>query len=301
MTHRSVEVVIPTRNRPELVRRAIASVIQQNYGGHLRVAVVFDQQEPDEALRRDGPVPVRVLGNSRTPGLAGARNTGITTSQADLIAFLDDDDEWLPGKLERQVQLLNSVPGAPLATTSIMVQFGGKRVPRRAATSTVSHQMLLESRLAMLHSSGFLLDRAAMAELGLVDESSPEGQNEDWELLLRYSAHRPIVHLDEPLVVVHWGGAARFARAWEGRIAGARWILERHPDLRASRVGYARLLGQIAFAEAASGRRRTAARTAREAIRARAAEPRGYLALVVAAGVRADAVMGALHRFGRGV
>src|SRR6185312_1221202 len=86
----SVGVVIPTRNRPELLARAIAGVVAQDYPGPVRIAVVFDQSDPDQSLVRDGERPLDVLSNLRTPGLAGARNTGIVGLDTELVAFCDD-------------------------------------------------------------------------------------------------------------------------------------------------------------------------------------------------------------------
>src|SRR5690242_7339483 len=97
----SVGVVIPTRNRPAQVRQAIASVREQDYPGDVTIVVVYDGTEPDETLA-DGD-RVFVLSNDRKPGLAGARNCGILAVQADFVAFCDDDDRWLPGKLLAQV------------------------------------------------------------------------------------------------------------------------------------------------------------------------------------------------------
>jgi glycosyltransferase involved in cell wall biosynthesis len=298
----SVDVVIPTRNRPEFVRVAIDSVRAQDYAGPLRVYVVFDGEEPDEGLVDDGPVPVHVLRNNRTPGLCGTRNTGILAGSGELVAFLDDDDRWLPGKLRRQVTLLGSRPDAEFASTSSCIEFAERRTDRYAGTDTVTHERLLESRMSMLHSSTFVLRRSALVgDGGLVDENAPQGQNEDWDLLLRYSARHPIAHVDEPLVAIRWGTTSLFARAWEGKIDGARWILERHPDIATSRTGHARVLAQIAFAEAALGKRRPAVRTAAAAMRVRGREPRAYLAVLAAAGVPASTILGVLHRWGRGV
>jgi hypothetical protein len=298
----SVEVHIPTHDRPEFLKLAIESVLAQDYPGSLSLAVVFDRQEPDLSLVSDGAIPVRVLTNTRTPGLAGARNSAIVSSAADLVAFLDDDDRWLPGKLRRQVELLQSVPGASFAATSIRVDFGDNHTPRFAGTTSVSHERLLESRMSMLHSSTFLVRRAALlGELGLVDEAAPYSQNEDWDLLLRTSSIAPVVHLDEPLVAVRWGGTSMFAQAWESRLAAAEWILQRHPDIATSRIGHARLLGQIAFAQAAAGQRRAAFTTAGIAIRRRWTEPRGYLAMLAAVGVPSSAIMATLHKRGRGI
>ena len=74
-------VVVPTRSRPELLRSTLTAIAAQDYPGRVDVLVVFDQSEPDTSLeateQRDGPRTVRVLTNTRTPGLAG-------TSQPDV-------------------------------------------------------------------------------------------------------------------------------------------------------------------------------------------------------------------------
>ena len=103
-----VSVVVATRHRPELLMRAVSSIIGQAYPGELECLVVFDQSEqvPPPAEIPAGR-KLRVLTNTRKPGLAGARNTGITAAVGAVIAFCDDDDTWRPDKLTRQVELLN--------------------------------------------------------------------------------------------------------------------------------------------------------------------------------------------------
>src|SRR5947209_17887719 len=88
----SVGVVIPTRDRPQLLRKAIEGVLAQDYPGPLRTVVVYDQSAAEYELARDGERPLTVLANWRTPGLAGARNSGIMALDTDLVAFRDDDD-----------------------------------------------------------------------------------------------------------------------------------------------------------------------------------------------------------------
>ena len=77
--------------------------------GEIDVVVVFDRVKPDMSLVQSGPRPVRVLANTRTPGLAGARNTGIVAATGELIAFCDDDDYWLPTKIASQVEQFQRV------------------------------------------------------------------------------------------------------------------------------------------------------------------------------------------------
>lgn len=217
------------------------------------------------------------------------------------MAFLDDDDLWLPDKLRPQVAALHQNPDATTVTTSVRFEFEGRTTARLAGATTVTYEMLLASRMAMLHSSTFLIMRTALRELGGLDETAPDGHNEDYDLLLRCAEQQPIVHVDEPLVHVRWTSGSRFMEAWAARLAGAEWVLDRHPDIRSSAIGHARVLGQIAFAHAALGRRRRALRMAGLAWRCRWREPRAYLAVLAAAGVPPSFIVTRLHRFGHGV
>ncbi|MGH8878649.1 MAG: glycosyltransferase family 2 protein, partial [Stackebrandtia sp.] len=137
----SIGVVIPTHNRPDLMRAALASVLAQRYPGRLGAIVVFDRATPDESLIQDGDRPVRVLKNNRTPGLAGARNTGICALDTELVAFCDDDDVWLPGKLTAQVGAMEA--RSEMATCAINVTYRGRSTPRYAGAAKVYQADLL--------------------------------------------------------------------------------------------------------------------------------------------------------------
>jgi glycosyltransferase involved in cell wall biosynthesis len=296
----SVGVVMPTHNRPELLRKAMASVLAQDYPGELRVLVVFDRNEPDESLR-DGS-RVEVTANSRTPGLAGARNTGIEAMATDLIAFCDDDDEWLPGKLAAQVEALRTHPDAVLASCGIAVDYDGTTTDRLAGADQVTHAELVRSRMVMVHSSTYLARRAALLEIGMVDERIPGSQGEDWDLALRAARRHPIVHVDRPLVRILWGGTSYFAQAWETKIAALRYLLDQHPEIERSSVGAARVYGQLAFGHACLGQRSDAWRWSKRAWRANWRERRVPFALAVAARVvSGERVMRTLHTRGRGI
>ncbi|NJP89674.1 glycosyltransferase family 2 protein [Nonomuraea sp. FMUSA5-5] len=295
MSPPSVGVVIPTRgDRPALLRQAVDAVLLQNYAGELQVVVVADGRSPHDVS--GVPRPVRVLPNTRAPGLPGARNTGIAACDTDLIAFCDDDDVWLPGKLAAQVRALEET-GGEFASCAIEVEHGGRHIARLAGTSSVGVADLVRSRMVMVHSSTFLFPRG----LFWPDESAPAGQNEDWDLALRAARRRPIVHVDRPLVLVRWGGS-HYAVRWADRIAGLEWMLARHPELAVDPRGAARVRGQLAFCHAALGRRRAAVRWALRALASRPWEPRAPLALAVAAGlVTAPTVLSALQQRGHGI
>ena len=160
----SVTAVIPTHNRPELMRRALASVLAQEYDGELDVIIVFDRSEPDPTLADDdGPRRVRVLSNDRTPGLAGSRNTGVLAATGTLVAFLDDDDQWLPTKLAAQARAMAAEPGSEFCSTAMLVDYDGRETVRLAGTERVTLDDLVRSRMAMLHSSSFVMDRTALS------------------------------------------------------------------------------------------------------------------------------------------
>jgi len=300
----SVTVLIPTHQRPEKMRRALRSVIAQEYPGELKAIVVFDRSEPDLSLIDEfAPFPVRVMANERTPGLCGGRNTGILAADTDFVAFLDDDDEWFPGKLAAQAEVIVADPTVEFVSTSMLVDFKGTESERLAGRDQVTYDELLASRMAMLHSSSYLIRRAALLDgIGLMSEVIPGGVYEDWDVLLRAAKRRPIKHVDRPLVRIEWGRSSYFDDQWETKVAAMHWLLENYPDLRRSPVGTARLYGQLAFAQAALRRRREAVRLAGRTFRTNWREPRSVLALAVAAGlVSASTVMRVLHERGRGV
>ncbi len=297
----SVGVVVPTHDRPAQLRTALAAISGQEYQGQVRVIVVFDRAEPDRSLVREGQVEVAV--NDRTPGLAGARNCGILALDTELVAFCDDDDEWLPGKLTAQVLALLASPDAEFASCGIAVLSGGNSSPRVAGQAEISYGELLRSRMVMVHSSTYLAVRLALtAGIGLVDESIPASQNEDWDLALRAARRHPIVNVDQPLVKVAWGGGSYYAQQWETKVAGLRWMLEHHPDLAACKPGAARVCAQIAFGYACLGRRRESCRWAARALRGNWHERRIPFVVAVASGlVSGERLLRVLHARGHGI
>ncbi|QGN49361.1 glycosyltransferase [Micromonospora sp. WMMD558] len=303
--HPSVSAVVPTRDRPELLRSAVRAILDQDYPGDVEVVVVYDRSEPDPTLAelsRPGR-PVRVVRNERTPGLAGARNTGTLAATGELIAFCDDDDEWLPGKLRAQVDALAAVPGAEFVSCGIRVSYDGHTVDRSLPRDRVTLADLLRDRMTELHPSTFVIRAAALRDgFGLVDEEIPGSYAEDYEFLLRAARSAPLVNLRTPYVLVRWHKRSYFAQRWDTISEALQWLLERYPEFGTQPAGEARVTGQIAFARAASGDRQGALRWARRTIRRNPREPRAYLALAVAGRVvRADAVLRTLHKRGRGI
>jgi glycosyltransferase involved in cell wall biosynthesis len=301
-----IGVVVPTHDRPALLRDTLRALLNQDAPVGLDVVVVFDRSTPDPALEElgKGDRTVRVMANSRTPGLAGNRNTGILALDTEWVAFCDDDDTWAPDKLSAQLERAARHPEAVLITTAIRVAYEDNvEVDRLAGTDEVTHAGLLRSRMAMLHSSTLLWRRSALlGPVGLVDEEIPGSQNEDWDLLLRAAGLGPIQHVDRPLVRVPWGRASHFSRRWQTLGDSLEWMLDRHPGIAADARGASRVYGQLAFSHAALGHRRRAALWAGRALWRRWTEPRAVIALAVAGGiVSPERVLSTLNRRGRGI
>src|SRR5580698_546767 len=112
---RKVSAVIPTRNRPALVSRAVQSVLRQTHSD-IEAVVVIDGPDPETAaaLEAIGDPRVRVIALAENVGGSEARNVGAREARGEWIALLDDDDEWLPEKIEKQIQSVLSSNGSIL-------------------------------------------------------------------------------------------------------------------------------------------------------------------------------------------
>jgi glycosyltransferase involved in cell wall biosynthesis len=106
-----VSVIIPTHNRAGLLRQAIASVLEQTFED-FEIVIVDDASDDDTraAVAGQADVRIRYFRHKQNRGEAASRNSGIAHSSGEYIAFLDDDDTWLPDKLEAQVRLLDRCP-----------------------------------------------------------------------------------------------------------------------------------------------------------------------------------------------
>jgi glycosyltransferase involved in cell wall biosynthesis len=126
-----VSIVIPTHNRSESLRHSIASVLTQTLQD-FEIIVVDDASSDHtaEVAYMFADQRIKYIRHDANLGVAAARNTGIVNSRARYIAFLDDDDEWLPEKLARQLKRLHSSPtnvGA-IYTSSLRVDRRSGRV-----------------------------------------------------------------------------------------------------------------------------------------------------------------------------
>lgn len=201
-----VSVVIPTYNRERLVVQAVRTVLAQDHPA-LEVLVV-DDGSADGTLPRlaaFGP-PVRRLARPHSGIAARVRNAGIREARGELLAFLDADDLWLPGKLARQLDHLARHPDLAVVYTDSFVEDGGRRRARtRFADCPPRARLYVRERLSgmCVQASTLLLRREVLDAVGLFDEALVMYEVSD--LVSRISEVYPMGVVEEPLAVRRLG------------------------------------------------------------------------------------------------
>jgi glycosyltransferase involved in cell wall biosynthesis len=195
-----VSVVIPTRNRCARLLNAIASVRAQT-GVDIEIIVVDDASSDNTpralpALCREEP-RLRYVRNECPLGGSGARNTGVALARGEFVAFLDDDDRFLPGKLEQQIAALREKPDAPAASCSFWLYFGERQSALRRLHAPRERGELLRANV-LGGASVCMVRTESFRKVGGFDQRLPSCQ--DWDLWLKLHALGPIVVCEAPLV-----------------------------------------------------------------------------------------------------
>ena len=303
ITHPPISVVVATRDRPGLLERAVRAILEQDYPGAVECIVVYDHVEPRPLDVPVGPGRrLTLIGNTHRQGLPGGRNSGVAAADGELLAFCDDDDIWLPGKLSRQVELLTAAPHLGAVSCGLLLRGPGIEKERRLDRDVVTFDELLADRVMEVHSSTMLVRRSTWDAVGPVDEDIPGGYSEDYEWLLRVAAYTPIGICPEALVVVDWHGGSFYFGRWATIVDAQRYLLAKHPELATSRTGLARIRGQIAFALASGRRRGEAVRELAAVVRLNPREKRVLVTVPVIMGlVTGERVLRMAQKRGRGV
>lgn len=199
-----VSVVIPTHNRAALLKRALQSVLAQTYQ-NLEIIVVDDaSSDATHEVVGDFVDPrIRYIRHEASKGGSGARNTGIRAARGEYIAFLDDDDEWVPEKTREQLSVLDHCD-AVLCSCYVNNKSKIKWWPKPVITL----EDLKRSPYA-IGGTGVLMTKAAILKDLLFDESLPIHQ--DWDLFIRIRQRCKIAYLNKPLVKYNEGNHARIS------------------------------------------------------------------------------------------
>lgn len=126
----AVSAVIPLYNKGPSIVRALNSILAQTFQDFETIVVDDGSTDDGAELVKEFDDPRIRLIQQENRGVSAARNRGIKEARADLIAFLDADDEWLPAFIETILRLRALYPDAGLYGTAYEVHFPGSRVPR---------------------------------------------------------------------------------------------------------------------------------------------------------------------------
>lgn len=198
-----VSVVIPSCSRPRLLRRAISSALGQSLSD-IEVLVVIDGHCSDTRaeLDRVRDPRLRVVSNASPLGASASRNRGVAASSAEWTAFLDDDDEWIPTKLEKQLQLARQSKSVHPVITSLVKVVDDQRIsvwPRRLPHPDEHIGEYLFCRKQATKGEALISTITLMARKALWVEypfNEELRRHQEWDWLLRVSR--------DPRVSIEW-------------------------------------------------------------------------------------------------
>jgi len=196
-----VSVIIPTKNRAHYVSSAIQSVLDQTFGDF--EIIVVDGASIDntrEVISKFDDERICYIREKKDRGVSASRNTGIKHSRGKFIGFLDDDDRWMPTKLEKQLNLINKNPHIGVVST------GAWEIKNSGKVTGYTFPLLRGNIFPKIlrnncvgGCSKVLVRKECFKKVGLFDEKLPAG--EDFDLWIRLAKYYQFDYVRECLVL----------------------------------------------------------------------------------------------------
>lgn len=238
MLTNKISIIIPTFRRAHLLPEAISCVLNQTFS-NTEIIVVDDNTPLSNARYETEQVlanyihsqNIQYVQHEENKGGAAARNTGIYKAKGDFIAFLDDDDSWLPTKLEAQIQCYKST-----SPDTGLVYTGHQTVDMSSGSiTTVSHKLKgdvlnqLFKRNDIGTTSSILCRKSFLFEAGLFDERLPARQ--DIDLYIRMAQICRFDYVDKPLVIFRNHRGERISKSVIARREAFRIMYKKYWDI----------------------------------------------------------------------
>lgn len=230
-----VSAVITTRNRLNLLQRAVESVKQQTYKNI--EMIVVDDGSSDNTKDWCNSQSLNYIRIEPGKGRGGnyARNLGIKASKGEYVAFLDDDDYWMPTKIEKQVfQLQQS--GNELVHCYRYLEFINVDNSSRIELCPLNSNYKGNLKKRILYqitclTSAIMVSRKALNEIGGFDENCKYWQ--EYELTIRLAQRKPFDLVDEPLLTyrINNNDKNRLTNKYDGWKESVRYIYKKHKEL----------------------------------------------------------------------
>lgn len=226
-----ISVIITTCNRREKLRRAINSVLTQTFTP-IEIIVV-DNASTDKTFEMIKDIQadrLQYIRHQQNLGGPAARNSGIRAARAKFIAFLDDDDQWMPTKLEKQYQKMNEGPssiGLVYAGAEVFDEVRQKvtQVNKPQYKGNVHERLLLGTILSSV--SSVLVRKECFDRVGLFDESLTSCQ--DWDMWLRISVSFEFDFVEDILTRINMHGF-QISANYAALIPGRTRMIEKHAE-----------------------------------------------------------------------
>jgi glycosyltransferase involved in cell wall biosynthesis len=206
-----VSVIIPTYNRGDVVLRALRSVFAQDHAVD-QVIVVDDGSTDDTIERIERNFPGVELIVQTNHGVSHARNRGIERARNEWLAFLDSDDEWLPGKITAQLAAIVSDGTSRVCHSDEIWVRNGRRVnPMNKHRKYGGDIFLYCLPRCVMSPSSVVLHRSVVEEVGGFDETLPVC--EDYDLWLRIASQTTVLYVPEKLLIKYGGHEDQLSRS----------------------------------------------------------------------------------------
>lgn len=237
MTEKLVSVIITTFGRAEkMIFEAIDSVRKQTYK-NIEIIVVDDNglgsdcQKNNEKIFKKEP-DIKYIANKKNSGAQVSRNIGILASAGEYIACLDDDDIWMPEKIEKQVALMETENLALVYCNGYRFYNNDKNEKKLYQFNFISDREIDFSTELMADHIGStsipLMRKECLAQTGLFDVDMPARQ--DYEMWLRFCRFFKVKGINEPLFYYRYHKGARISHDYTKEIRCNQLLLKKYKD-----------------------------------------------------------------------
>lgn len=231
-----VSAIITTHDRKELAEKAIYSVVHQTYD-NMELIVVDDKSVKENSdyiktiAEKEGFQYIYIP-EAESKGGNHARNVGIANSKGEYIAFLDDDDEWMPEKIEKQVQFLQEHADYGVVSCLRIKEFDFEKQAQETDRYKIEgdiHETIFTSIPYL--TSTIMIRRALLDEIGRFDEQLRYWQ--EYDLAIRYAQLTKTAYIHEPLClyrIIH-KDKKRLSNNLQGWEESVEYIENKYKDL----------------------------------------------------------------------
>ena len=232
-----VSVIITTYGRAEeLIFEAINSVRNQTYHS-IEIIVVDDNGKGTDTQKRNEILfskekDIKYIANEKNSGAQVSRNAGILVSKGEYVACLDDDDIWMPEKIEKQVKLMESENLALVYCNGYRFynnDLNDKKIYQINFISDCLLDFTIELRSDHIGSTSIpLMRKSCFSQTGLFDVDMPARQ--DYEMWLRFCRYYNVKGIDEPLFYYRYHSGSRITKSFEKEIRSYQLLLKKYRD-----------------------------------------------------------------------